>query len=637
MLARLSSLGRSAFWRSSTATHQTTEETGTELGVVAQNPMNAGCVDLEANISAGTPPRRKISPEGTPSEGTSSEETSPEGTPPERALSERSSSERSSSEEEISSEARHVLQPMSLIQDFENENVPDVEELVVAGVLHERINERFVNNHELRLIKELPPLSQLLEYTTFITPEGVYQLAIENKDNECRYFTHFMNADEFTQAFGDTLLIRARGITDEAGLLIHDDSMTLKQLNQLEQVLLNKQGHELFGRSVNASTYIIAVNTIVNLFFKDKAQFPPVPEALSARLLKYTREHAVENTVASLRLVTQTNLLFMYATQVYFLYAPPSSGDDYEFRVEHEPIEIDTVLVGAALSMLVLYANSTNRSAILIGMERIRKIEQSVIGMVSNLNNYGPSVGLTVANIEALFLPTIILGIAVGCYAPLGQKVDNIASCSLPKFVIDNALAALTVASFISLGMVGPINDWGYLYANTLSAYLQLMQDVELARNIALALTIAFFLMRYLRNPLLLQSLGRYAGNAMNSTGMVLLDYYSLASPINAAFSTYYGPFSKDEIIVPTIYRIIDTGVLLSAFLLTFPTTPNIVSYSEKKNEYKSPRTLQMEKLFKPVGQTLKMVSHRCLSGCGIPSGDETVVSTAPTTLNGNM
>lgn len=582
MLARLSSLGRSVFWRSSPATHQTTEETGTELSAVTQNPMNTGVVDLEANgtLSSRTP-----------------------------------------SEEEASSETPYALQPMSIAQAPMDDDIP--EEELVAGVLHERINERFVNDHELRLMRRLPEASQLLEFITMITPSGVHQLALENKDNECRHVTCLIHADEFRRMFGSTLshnlLVRAEELTDPNGVLLHDNTMTLKQLNQLEEAILNKQGHPLFGRSINEKTYLVVVDAGGNLLCGGTSKYPPVPEASSARLLHATRHRYVLTTTAALRLAAQTNLLINYLVQVYFD-LHPNSGDDYTFYKKNIPMLLGVFLGEVLLYLLILHANPVNQSAILVYFERIRKIEQSVIGLVLNLSNYGPDLYLSVANIQTLFLPTILLGILLGCFTPLNDSVKNIAEYSMPKFILNNVLKSLTVGSFCAIGLQAPLNDNLFLYNNSLAAYNKLEQDDKMARYAATALTFIFLSMMHPNNPVFVQTYGRYTGNAMNSLGMVLLDNYALTSINNSAFSSFYGEFSRKEMLVPTLYRLLDAACLISVLLFTFPSTPNLGTYSTKKNTYKSPFFRRVEQALQP------------LSSCDLPFRTRPVITSDPIT-----
>ena len=558
MMKAMLSLGRGAFWRqeSPVANPPVPEVAAIELSPMTANPLNTD-IDLEANIQ---PPTTPLTPSG--------------------------------------------LQPMFIAQGPGDENVPEGE-LVVAGALGERINERFFNDYQLRLMKDLPEVSQLLEFTTMITPTGVHQLAMENKDNECRHLRCLINADEFRLMFGSTLshnlLVRAVALTDPNGILLHDNTMTLEQLNQLEETILNKQGHPLFGRSINEKTYLKAVDMVGNLFCRGTSKFPPLPEASSTRLLHATRHNAVLTTTASLRMAAQSTLLLNYAVSVYFLDISPNSGDDYTFYIKYTPMIFSAFLGLTLFCLLTLNVSPANQPSILIGFERTRKIEQSVISWVSNLTNYGPDLFLSTTNIQALFLPTILLGILLGFCTPLKDPVKNIAEYSLLKFVFNNLLKSLTVGSLCGLGMQAPINDGGFLYNYSLDGYNKFEQDVKMSRYTAAGLTFIFLSMIHPNNPVFIQTFGRYAGNAMNGMSMVLLDNYALTGSINSAFTIFYGSFSKEEPVVPSLYCFLNYVCLTSILLITFPSTPNLGSYSTEKNPYKSPFQRRVEAFFKPL------------------------------------
>ncbi len=461
----------------------------------------------------------------------------------------------------------------------------------------ERISERIDKNYELRLMRTLPEVNDRFALTTIINPEGVYQL-----NQEINTFRCLFSAEEFTIAHGELcfLLQHATIVSELDGILIYD-ALTLKQLNTLEQAIRLKFGYTIIGYTINEESYLRSVNFIMRRLFSHTHEYPPLPEAMSRQFLYFSRKPIVEDISVSLRVTIQTYLLFRYLLTTYFQYTKDTT-DDYEgvkFKYNYASWYLLSLSVLVALNLLLLRSGLLDRAKLLLKLTRIRFIEESIIGLTSNLTNYGALI-LSPTLIADSFFPVLVLAGIIGCYRS-NKAVVNLAYYTTAHFLLKTFFESLTVGSFCGLGMKGPVFILFFLNTkNNVATQTSYTQDWHIAGYIASTLMLVVSLPRHPRCSLKYQRRGDHASNIVNGISIALLDGYALFTLINLSFIMFYGVdnFSKNKPIEPALYCTFTTLAFLVTFLTTFPGVPNLPEYSLEQNPIKQPIPMKIYRFF---------------------------------------
>ena len=481
---------------------------------------------------------------------------------------------------------------------------------------HERIAERIVNGYELRLMTHLPTYNERLQHTTIITAEGIFQW---NADIE--QWAYRISVENFNTAYQalSFLLERASEVTDQEGILIYN-ALTLQQLNALDQALRLHQGHTIIGYSICEEIYLREINFLVWLVCGrfSKYDYPPLPESYSKRLLTFIQRPIVLDIASSLRIAAQSFILFYFFVKSYVQYTTENQYGYTQFMNNNNNWIFLSFYSVIVMNLFLLYSGCLDKKRILLVMIRLRWIEQSIIGMVSNLLNYGPFLAST-SVITGSILPLIILGGLIGYYKRIGEII-NIAQWTSFQFLLRGFFSSLTGASFCAAGFNGFLIDVFFLYApdDTQEEYVQ---DGRIVRYSAFAM---IMLLSLFRNPiasLITQHWGRYANNWMNGISIALLDNYALTLLIQFPIFTIMGNtvFSPQEPIAPTFFCMFTALSFISVFLVTFPTTPNLPEYSLEKNP------------IKPTWITKTFRFFNDITHCRIPSDVSRITSMAHT------
>lgn len=468
----------------------------------------------------------------------------------------------------------------------------------------ERIADRIVTGYKLCLMKNLPETKESYEYTTIITPQGIYQLNQEIDNFKC-----LLNAEEI-QAIHDLsmLLQQAAATYLEEGSIYN--TLTLKQLNLLEKIIQAKHGHALIGYPVNEEIYIYVINFLAKWLCHGSSEYPPLPESHSRWMLKLIHQPIVLDVSTSLRVAAQSFLLMGYLGNTYFRYTQ-EIDDDYvgeQFFVRNALWLLLTLNGFMALSLALLRSGCIDKAWLLAGMNRIRITEQFILACTSNLTNYG-QLFVPKSLIKQCFFPVMLLAGIVG-YFKSNKPIINISHHTMPKFLFRNFFLALTVGSFFSLGMQPLIRAMFFLYQSAGSssegAYStwSYAQDVSFVRYLAFTIMIVVSFARYPYAHESWQRFGLYASNLMHAISIALLDNFALFVFVNYSFSVFYGlDFSPTEPIAPAIFCTLQALTLLAVFLVTFPNTLNLAEYSIEKNAIQLTSRSEVHNLVASIGK----------------------------------
>ena len=401
---------------------------------------------------------------------------------------------------------------------------------------------RFVNNHELRFMVNLPEKTETnrlkLKSTSFLTPHGLFQL-----NREYHEFRQILSLD----------IIRyiAPKLAEEDKIIARDgqlayDVLSRQELERLEQTVRDYHGHSLIGYSLNEEVFLRALG-----------EYPPLPDAFSKRVFNTLNSSIVRDTTLSLRTAALSLMLFIRLVYASMQFNAQEQENFNTFYYNHIPLFLSLIASVAAAQMIFLRSElvrqqtrslfcieTFGKQEVLTGINRFRLIQESMIGVDVNWTTYGTLISSLILSQKITddligygLIPVLLYGLRKGY---LNEDIRytapaiNIAQHTQLKTAWHGLEYALTTGSFFALGAKYFTIDIVYAtITDDARAYMQSNNSYSYTQYAACGLALMAHLARYPNAPTPIKRWGRYAANISNSIGNSMLDNFAMYAVIS--------------------------------------------------------------------------------------------------------
>ncbi len=436
------------------------------------------------------------------------------------------------------------------------------------------IANRIVKQHELCYMAEVPEKNEenlaRYKYTSIITPTGLHQI-----NREFFEFRPILTSDELHDISPHLTGRRAHG-------QLMYDGLTLEQLNLLERKVIDKRGHSVIGYSINEEVFL----KIVGL---GQYEYPPLPQAYPKRLLDTINMPVIRDLSTSLRFATQSLMLFKLFANAYLQYASDNEESYNTFFYENVKWLLVYTAGITAVSQFLLQSNLLfKREDVLPVLNRLRLIEESLIGNNENWTSYGSLVlppNVIGAGIAPVLLYALKQGLSDEDEAYTTSKINIFNHTKMQTFL--NGLSySLTTGSFFYLGLKYFVGD--LVFAKDMDderGVEQMDQDLMAIQYAVCAISLLAHLARYPNASAEIQNFGRYASNISNALGNVMLDNYATFIIISMVIETIFGlVVSPEDTGVWSAFYSLQALTMIYTFLASFPVTPDLPEFSNEFN-----------------------------------------------------
>lgn len=468
----------------------------------------------------------------------------------------------------------------------ENKETPDISQPLLPVAITS-IADRFFRSHEIRLMSGLPEVSDLLKFTTIITPEGLFQLNQETHTFKC-----LLDTDQLDILGLSNFVEYSERSTQEDGVFIYDaltrNDFTLEHLRMLERAVVDVSGHSVIGYTINEKVWIGCIGYIF------REQYPPKSDAYSRQLLDVIYLPIIIDTLLSLKVALFSFTLFKALGASYFHEDPKNNSTFYAFEKQNVQWIVSCLFAFIALNFFLLRSGYLHKPTVSARLNCIQQIERYMIGflkisssetLASILLKLFGSEGNTIAIYS--ILPLMILAIK------LGSHKNHDVACNVfhhPRLstLLNGLRYALITSSFISLGLLIPIFDVLHFMQQNLDDDYPLKSE---ANNILAIIQSAVFVIIMLANmsrypyafsPM--QAVGRYTSNVSNAIGNVFLGSFAIILIeyllVDLFSSIFHQSLAWSKPWSQPVFVGLQSVVFLCAFIIEFPRTPNLPELS---------------------------------------------------------
>jgi len=437
---------------------------------------------------------------------------------------------------------------------------------------------RIVRNCELRYLTNLPENNDSnrsqYKFTSIITTDGLYQL-----NREFHEFRQLLPIDILKEIA--PILTNTIYIVECNGDLAYDD-LTLAQLTQLEKAVRDHRGYTIIGYSINEEVFL-------KLIGLNRYEYPPAPDAFPKRALDMINMPIVRDVSVSIRSGAQSLLLFGYLAGTYFQYNTKSKQTYDEFYYNNIQAFLLVSASVAAIDLFFLRSGLFKKDTVLLGINRLRLVEESIIGKSQNWTTYGSMLRIPTPVIVNGLLPVMAYGAIKGFYnddALYTTSVMNIASQPRFKTFWNGLSFALTTGSFVSLGFSYVVYDVIFSkITDDARGLSQVNNDSSMLQYTACALALLCHCARYPNYSCSTQRVARYTSNISNTLGNIMLDNYAMFAIMSMIMElTIGGYISSNQTGLLALFYGLQPATFIYCFLTTFSTTPDLPEFSIEPN-----------------------------------------------------
>lgn len=469
---------------------------------------------------------------------------------------------------------RSPLTPQSLIEEFDqaaDEAAPNDTQLSIAN--------RIVKNHQLNLMSELPALNiddPLLTRTTIITVNGLFQFDHEYKEFRLRLAPETLKTIGFAN-----FLDRASDPETPIQTISLYDELTLEQLLQLEKALRDNRGRGVIGYTINEEVFL-------KLIGLGQHEYPPKPDTYPAQVLTWVNKPLVKEITTSLRTSAQGLILFGNLVATYLQYDTKNQTPYDDFFYKNVYIFLIIVTSIFLTEMFLLRSGFFNKELILNGINRLRLIEESMIGSLTNWIAYASLIFPNIV-IKYGLLPVLLFALKQGWdddNAP--SSLINIANNTRTKTIVNALFLALTTSSFFGYGLEYFMGDIVYAtISDDSQATKQFSKDCTYMQYTVCIITFLSDILRYPYASNNIQWLGRYSSNIINSLGCVMLDNYSMFVIISMIIGLMLpNGIAYNQTGLLAMFYSLQIITLFYCFITSFSSTPELPEYSIEPNPF---------------------------------------------------